>query len=259
MIEAQSLGSYRVLRHGFFTREGGVSSGAFASLNCGLSNGDSAEHVAANRARVAERLGIAPSHLVTAKQVHGTGVAEVTGPWAGAVPELDALVTSTPGIALGILTADCAPVLLADLAAGVIGAAHAGWRGALAGIIEATLAAMTRLGAQAPRIRAAVGPSIAQASYEIGPKFLAEFVERDPASASFFTPSPAEGRFRFNLPEYTGALLLRAGVTRIEVIDHDTLSNPARFFSHRRSTLAGEAECGRQLSAIVLGAAGRSA
>ncbi|MBM3507206.1 MAG: peptidoglycan editing factor PgeF [Alphaproteobacteria bacterium] len=253
MIEADTLRGYRGMRHGFFTRQGGVSIGGYASLNCGFATGDKPQAVAENRMRVAQQLGIGADRLVTAKQVHGTSVAEVGAPWPGGdPPEHDALVTRVPGLALGVLTADCAPVLLADLPAGVIGAAHAGWRGALAGVIEATVAEMERLRARPDHMVAVVGPTIAQPSYEVGPEFQAEFVDTDPASASFFTASPKEGRFQFDLPEYVGARLIRAGLRRIEVMEADTRSDPARFFSHRRSTLAGETEVGRQMSAIVL-------
>ena len=252
MITAESLRGSASVRHGFFTREGGVSVGGYASLNCGASTGDDLVQVTENRARVADALGVPPGQLVTAKQVHGVSVAVVTRPFAGMVPQHDALVTCTPGRALGLQTADCAPVLLADFSAGVIGAAHAGWRGALNGVVEATIAAMAQLGAEPERIAAAIGPTISQPSYEVGPEFQAEFVDADVASAPFFTAGTAAGRFQFDLPEYVGARLLQAGVRRIEILQHDTQAEPQLFFSHRRSTLAREQEVGRQLSAIVL-------
>jgi YfiH family protein len=254
MIQAESLRGYRGMRHGFFSRLGGVSAGGYASLN-GSAAGDLPDSVGENRRRVAHQLGVAATHLVTPKQLHGVSVAEVEGPWPDPndPPEHDALVTRAPGLAVGVLTADCAPILLADLAAGVVGAAHAGWRGALGGVVEATVGAMEKLRARADRMVAVVGPTIAQASYEVRPEFQAEFVTTDPASAPFFTASPKDAaRFQFDLPEYVGARLIRAGLRRIEVLELDTLSDASRFFSHRRSTLRGETEVGRQMSAIVL-------
>lgn len=254
-IQAESLRGYRGMRHGFFSRLGGVSSGGYASLNCSIASGDRAESVAENRGRVAHQLGIASINLVTAKQVHGIAVIEVTAPWPAGTqpPECDALVTRVPGLAVGVLTADCAPVLLADLAAGVVAAVHAGWRGALTGVVEATVTAMEGLRARADRMTAVVGPTISQPSYEVGPEFHAEFMANDPASASFFTLSPKDdAKFQFDLPEYVGSRLIRAGLRRIEVLELDTLSNAGRLFSHRRSTLMGEKEVGRQMSAILL-------
>ena len=258
MIQAESLRGYRGMRHGFFTRQGGVSSGPYSSLNCGASTKDRPESVRENRARVADQLGVASDHLVTAKQVHGTSVGIVTAPWPDAQrPEHDALVTTVPGIALGVLTADCAPVLIADLAAGVIGVVHAGWRGALAGVVEQTVAEMERQRARPDRSVAVVGPTIAQASYEVSDEFHETFVTDDPASASFFTVGAKDpAKFQFDLPEYVGARLIRAGLRRVEVLELDTLADATRFFSHRRTTLAGETECGRQISAIVLASEG---
>jgi YfiH family protein len=253
-VTAESLRGYRGMRHGFFSRLGGVSTGGYSSLNCSVATGDRAQAVTENRRRIAHQLGIVSTQLVTAKQVHGISVVEVEGPWpAGQTPEHDALVTRVPGLALGVLTADCAPILIADLAAGVVAAAHAGWRGALNGVVEATVAAMERLRARPDRMVAAVGPTIAQPSYEVGTEFHAEFVGTDQASASFFTASPKdEAKYQFDLPEYVGARLIRAGLRRIEVLELDTLMNAGRFFSHRRSTLMGETDVGRQLSAILL-------
>lgn len=252
MITAESLRGYPGVRHGFFTREGGVSAGGYASLNCSASTGDDLAKVNQNRTRVAGMLGVAPENLVTAKQVHGISVAEVTRPFAGALPEHDALVTREPGLALGVLTADCAPVLFSDFTAGVVGVAHAGWRGAYDGVIEATVAALVRLGAQTDQIAAAVGPTIAQPSYEVSDEFQARFVDGDPASAPFFTAGTRAAHFQFDLPEYVGLRLLRAGLRRIEILERDTAAEPALFFSHRRSTLAGEGQVGRQMSAILL-------
>lgn len=258
MIQAESLRGYRGMRHGFFTRQGGVSGGPYSTLNCGTSTGDQAEAVRENRARVADKLGVAPDHLVTAKQVHGTSVGIVTAPWPeGQRPEHDGLVTAVPGVAIGVLTADCAPVLIADLAAGVVGVVHAGWRGALAGVVEQTVAEMERLRARPDRTVAVVGPTIAQASYQVGAEFHDTFVTTDPASTPFFTiGSQDPAKFQFDLPEYVGARLIRAGLRRIEVLELDTLGDATRFFSHRRSTLSGETGCGRQISAIVLASEG---
>ena len=205
-----------------------------------------------SRARVADRLGVAPETLITAKQVHGISVATVEQPFAGALPEHDALVTRVPGLALGVLTADYAPVLFSDFTAGVVGVAHAGWRGAFDGVIEATVAALVDLGAHPEQIVAAVGPTIAQPSYEVSDEFHARFVAGDPASAPFFTAGTRDGHFQFDLPEYVGLRLLRAGLRRIEILERDTAAEPTLFFSHRRSTLAGETQVGRQMSAIVL-------
>jgi YfiH family protein len=252
MITAESLRGYPGVRHGFFTREGGVSAGGFASLNCGASTGDDLAKVNENRARVAESLGVQPDRLVTAKQVHGISVAEVTQPFTGALPEYDALVTRVPGLALGVLTADCAPVLFSDFTAGVVGVAHAGWRGAYDGVIEATVAALVRLGAQPDQLVAAVGPTIAQPSYEVSDEFQARFVDGDPASAPFFTAGTRAGHYQFDLPEYVGLRLLRAGLRRIEILERDTAAEAGMFFSYRRSTLVGETAIGRQMSAILL-------
>ncbi len=252
MIQAASLSSWRIVRHAFFTRAGGVSTGGFASLNCGASTGDDPANVAANRERVAARLEVAPTALVTAKQVHGANVVVVTKPWSDADrPEADGLVTATPGIALGLLTADCGPILFACPDAEVVGAAHAGWRGALGGVVEAVVDAMERLGAPRSRIFAAVGPAIAAASYEVGPEFPAPFLRDDPASAAFFSAGRAD-HFHFDLPGYLTSRLLSAGVGRVEPLGLDTFTDSGRFFSHRRSTLANEAQCGRQISAILL-------
>jgi polyphenol oxidase len=242
------------LRHGFFGRGGGVSEGLFASLNCGFGSGDDPARVAENRARAAARTGIDPAGLVTAYQTHSIRVALVEQPWSReAAPQVDAMVTRSPGIALGILTADCAPVLLADPAAGVIGAAHAGWRGAFEGVLEATIEAMQRQGAERHRISAAIGPCIAQASYEVGPEFHERFLAADAGNARFFRPSPGRaGHFRFDLPGYVGARLADAGIRHIEQSGHDTCAEAEEYFSYRRSTLNGEPDYGRNISLIAL-------
>jgi YfiH family protein len=239
--------------HGFFTRQGGVSGGPYASLNCSLSSGDSRDSVLENRARAARTIGAEPKHLVGLMQVHGADVVEVTEPWIpGAGPRADAMVTSRPGIALGIITADCAPILLADVEAGVVGAAHAGWRGAVAGVIEATIAAMLRLGAQRGSIAAAIGPCIGQDSYEVGPDLRDAVLAHDPTHASCFTPGRREGRWQFDLPKYCAARLTAAGI-RPTMVDADTAADEARFFSYRRQTLGGGGPIGHQISMITLG------
>jgi hypothetical protein len=241
------------LPHGFFTRLGGVSRGAFASLNCSLSGKDDAAAVAENRTRAAAALGFGRDALVGLFQVHSPDVAVLEQPWGiEARPRADAVVTARRGLILGIVTADCAPILFADAEAGVIGAAHAGWRGALAGIVEATVAAMQRLGARRERIAASVGPSIRQPSYEVDDGFRAQFLAADPENARFFAPGVREGHVQFDLAGFCAAALTAAGVGRVSVVAADTLAEPERFFSYRRATLAGEGPIGHQLSAIAL-------
>ena len=236
--------------HGFLGRTGGLSSGLFASLNVGLGSADDVATVAANRRRALAH--VAPdARLVTLYQVHGATAVEA-GDWADvARPKADALVTNRPGLALGILTADCAPILFEDGAAGVVGAAHAGWRGAYAGIIEATVAAMERLGAQRTRIAAAVGPCIGRRSYEVDNGFRLRFETADPENAAFFTEA-RDGHALFDLEGFCLARLAEAGVQRAEGLGADTLADPRHFFSYRRATLAGDPDYGRQLSLIAL-------
>jgi YfiH family protein len=242
------------LPHGFFTRRGGVSKGPFASLNCSLSSQDDRDAVLQNRCRVAGSLGVAQESLVGCTQVHGTSVVHVDLPWApGSGPKADAMVTRRPGLALGIITADCAPVLFADAETGVVGAAHAGWRGAVAGIIEATVFEMVRLGARTDRIVAAVGPCIGQESYEVAADLRDAVVARAPDDARFFTDGTREARWQFNLPGYCAARLRAAGVAEVAVTGIDTLAEEDRFFSHRRRTLAGGGPIGHQISAIAIG------
>jgi YfiH family protein len=243
------------LRHGFFTRRGGVSGGPFATLNCSLNGRDDRESVRRNRARAMDALGLPPAALLGLHQVHGAAAITVAAPGAWGEddrPQADALVTDRPGVALGVVTADCAPVLLADAAAGVIGAAHAGWRGAVLGVLEATVAAMERLGAVRARIAAAIGPCIRQPSYEVGPDLREAVLACDAADARFFAPGRREGRWQFDLPGYCAARLAAAGLRAVETLAADTLADEARFFSHRRSTLAGGGPIGHQLSAIAL-------
>lgn len=251
MIALDSIGGG--VRHAFFTREGGASRGLYASNNCGFGSGDDPLCVAENRRRSVERLGLPGDALVTVYQVHGVDVAQVTKPWPpGDAPRADALVTDRPGVALGILTADCAPILLADRAARVIGAAHAGWRGALQGVAEAAVAAMVRLGARPERIEAAIGPCIAQGSYEVGPEFPRPFLERDGADAEFFRPAARDGHCMFDLGGYLARRLRALDLGRVEAVRADTCADAGRFFSYRRATLGGEPDYGRNLSVIAL-------
>ncbi len=238
--------------HGFFTRQGGVSQGPYASLNCSVSGQDDPACVAQNRARVATALGLARERLLGLSQVHGTEVATVTDAWgAGEGPRADAMVTARSGLALGIVTADCAPVLFVDHEAGVVGAAHAGWRGAVAGIMEATIAAMVALGARPGRMRAAIGPCIAQASYEVAADMTGALAA-DPAAAAFLAAGRRAGHWQFDLSGFCAARLARAGVEDVERIAADTAAEPDRFFSHRRRTLAGGGPIGHQISVIRL-------
>lgn len=238
------------VRHGFFTRRGGASSGVFAGLNCGTGSSDQSEAVAINRARAAAALGLDPVALVGVHQVHSADVVAVTGVPDGK-PRADALVTGVPGLALSVLTADCQPVLFADRVAGVIGAAHAGWRGALDGILEATLDAMEALGANRADTVAVIGPTISQGAYEVGPEFLDEFLMADPDNTRFFA-NGAGDRYLFDLPAYGLHRLRRAGIGEAQWTRHCTYSDPDRFYSFRRTTHAGEADYGRLLSAIRL-------
>jgi YfiH family protein len=239
-------------RHGFFTRRGGVSTGPYASLNCAWSGLDSREAILENRSRAARAVGATLANLVGLTQVHGPDVVRVDTPWRpGEGPRADAAVTATPGIAIGIVTADCAPVLFADAEAGVVGGAHAGWRGALAGVLEATLDAMEALGADRRRIAAAVGPCIGQASYEVAADLRDAVLARDPADARFFADGRPE-RWQFDLAGYCAARLRAAGTGSVEALFLDTLADEARFFSHRRRTLAGGGVIGHQMSIITV-------
>lgn len=238
------------IRHGFFGRAGGTSSGIYASLNCGLGSSDERESVLENRRRAAAAL--PAKALVTVYQCHSADVRVVAEPWPGEPPRTDAMVSVRPGIALGILAADCAPVLFADTAAGVIGAAHAGWRGALAGILEKSIGAMEMLGAQRHRIAAAIGPTIGRESYEVGPEFEALFREAAATNAQFFRPAEKPSHFLFDLAGFARHRLRDAGVQQIEVLEHCTYRDQDGYFSYRRSVHRGEADYGRNLSAIVL-------
>ena len=249
-LEILTADSLAPLRHGFFTRKGGASSGVFAGLNCGQGSSDQAEIVRINRARAADALGVGSEALVSVHQVHSSDVAVIDAPLSEK-PRADAMVSNVPGLALAILTADCQPVLFADAEAGVIGAAHAGWRGALDGVLEATVEAMEGLGAQRGRISAVIGPSISQASYEVGPEFLEEFLAEDPDNHRFFANGQGD-RYQFDLPSYGLHRLRSAGVGQAEWTRHCTYADAKRFYSYRRATHAGEADYGRLMSAIRL-------
>ncbi len=252
-LEILTADTLAPLRHGFFTRRGGASSGIFAGLNCGAGSSDQSATVRMNRARVAEAMEVAPEALVTIHQTHSPDVVTLDDPPAPDAPnpEGDALVTAIPGLALGILTADCQPVLFADTEAGVIGAAHAGWRGALDGVLENTLEAMVTLGAERGRIRAVIGPCISQRAYEVGQEFLETFIDADPAHARFFI-NGAEGKYQFDLVGFGLAQLRDAGVADAQWLGHCTYEDPARFYSYRRSVHEGQADYGRLISVIRL-------
>lgn len=241
--------------HAFFGRTGGVSTGIFASLNCGPGSGDARDSVVENRRRALAQLSSdSAATLLTLYQVHSSKAVVVTEPWEiGGAPQADAMATNRPGLALGILTADCAPVLLADAEAKVIAAAHAGWKGALFGVVEAAVAAMESLGADRNRIAAAIGPCISQANYEVGPEFEARFREADPSYAGFFAANATKaGHRHFDLSGFVAARLRAAGVQSVDVVAADTYAREAEFFSFRRATHRGETDYGRQLSAILL-------
>ncbi|MCC7049061.1 MAG: peptidoglycan editing factor PgeF [Alphaproteobacteria bacterium] len=253
MITLGILNDLEGVRHAFFTRNGGASEGLYASNNCGFGSGDLAACVAENRRRSMARLDLPAEALVTVHQVHGREVATVERPWPHAeAPKADAMVTNRPGVALGILGADCAPVLFVDPEARVIGAAHAGWRGALAGVTDATVAAMTKLGALPKRIYAVIGPCIAQRSYEVGPEFPRPFLAESPANADFFAPSARAGHLMFDLVGYLGRRLGTLDLHFVSGVPYDTCREEDRFFSYRRATLRGEKDYGRNLSAIAL-------
>jgi YfiH family protein len=251
MLTQDILNAIDGVRHGFFTREGGVSEGIYASLNCGLGSGDDTDKVATNRGRVAAAVDLAS--LVTAYQIHSPTVVEVETPWTREqAPRADAMVTTRPGIALGILTADCAPVLFADRKARVVGAAHAGWRGAITGVLDATVAAMAKHGARPESMVAAIGPCIGQGSYEVGPEFPAPFLAEDPANTAFFKPSVRPTHFMFDLGGYVARRLKKLAIGSVHALANDTCREEGRFFSYRRACLRGEKDYGREISVIAL-------
>jgi YfiH family protein len=255
MVQAASLAALTGIRHGFFTRTGGVSEGIYASLNGGLGSHDAAPRVAENRARMAVALAVAPDRLITAYQIHSADVVTVAAPWSpDARPHADAIVTRAPGLAIGVTTADCGPVLFADPQAGVVGAAHAGWRGAFDGVLEATIAALERCGADRSRVVVALGPMIRQPNYEVGPEFVARFRAADVANERFFKPSTRAGHALFDLAGYIAARLRGCGVDHIEDVGRCTYGEPGTFFSYRGATHRGEPDYGRHVNGIALAA-----
>ncbi|WP_456386591.1 peptidoglycan editing factor PgeF [Profundibacter sp.] len=248
-LEILTADSLADQRHGFFTRKGGASCGIFKGLNCGFGSSDQAHAVTLNRTRVADAIGVDVERLATVHQYHSAEVLTVKGPLGPNRPKADAMVTATPDTALGILTADCAPVLFADAQAGVVGAAHAGWQGALNGVLEATLAAMQALGADPANTTAVIGPCISQAAYEVGPEFMDAFMADDPDNARFFAGGAGD-RVQFDLPAYGLHRLRRAGVGEAEWIRHCTYRDADRFYSYRRCVHQKEADYGRLISVI---------
>jgi YfiH family protein len=253
MLKAPSLAKLAGIRHGFFTRSGGVSKGVYATLNGGTGSDDAPDKIAENRARMAAALGVAPDRLLTADQIHSPNVVVAERPWTRENrPRADAIVTRTPGLAVGVSTADCGPLLFADAAVGVVGAAHAGWRGALTGVVEAAIAAMEKLGADRGRIVAALGPTIRQWNYEVGPEFVERFLAADAANSRFFTGSNRAGHAMFDLTGYIADRIARAGIENFEDLGLCTYAEPERFFSYRRMTRLGEPDYGRHVNAIAL-------
>lgn len=253
MLQAASLSKLDRIRHAFFTREGGVSQGLYASLNGGVGSDDNQEHVGENRARMAAALGVVPARLITCYQIHSPDVVVAEEPWTRETrPRADAIVTRAPKLAIGISTADCGPLLFADDEARVIGAAHAGWRGAFTGVIEATIAAMEKLGADRANISAVLGPTIRQPNYEVGPEFVERFVTADKDNARFFAPSERADHALFDLTGYIAMRVERAGIADFEDLDLCTYADDARFYSYRRSTHRAEPDYGRHVNAIAL-------
>ena len=239
------------VRHAFFTRNGGVSPGVYATLNGGVGSSDSREHVAENRRRMALTLGVAEDRLLVPFQIHSPDCLIVDAPWTER-PRCDGLATATPGLALGVTGADCGMILFADPRRGVVGACHAGWKGALSGVIEATLAAMEKLGARRAETIVTLGPTIGPASYEVGPEFFAQFVTQSPEHARFFSPSVKPEHKMFDLPGFIGMRVERAGVAQFENLGLDTYADETRFYSYRRTTHRKEPDYGRLVSAIVV-------
>lgn len=253
MLTADALEALPHVRHGFFTREGGVSKGIYAGLNCGLGSEDDKGAVIENRSRIATKLGVARENLLTVYQIHSADVIHVTEPWSHEdAPRADAMVTTRPDIALGVLAADCTPVLFADTKGRVIGAAHAGWKGAFTGVLEATITAMMELGAARENIIAAIGPCISRDAYEVGPEFRDRFLDMDVANEIWFTPSARDAYFMFDLTGYVAHRLGAANIGTVTRLDRCTYGDEARFYSYRRTTHRGEPDYGRQMSAIAL-------
>jgi YfiH family protein len=253
MLQASSLAALPGIRHAFFTRSGGVSQGVYSSLNGGVGSRDAPEKVTENRARMAAALGVNADRFLTAFQIHSPDVVVAMEPWTrDGRPRADAIVTQVPRLAIGVSTADCGPLLFADSEVGVIGAAHAGWRGALSGVIEATVAAMERLGARRGRITTALGPTIRQPNYEVGPEFVERFLAADPANGRHFQPSQREEHAMFDLCGYIARRVEQAGLTQFEDLGLCTYDAPERFYSFRRSTHRDEPDYGRHINAIAL-------
>lgn len=240
------------IRHAFFTRVGGVSEGIYAGLNGGLGSDDNPAHVAENRRRMAQWMGVAPDHFISLYQVHSPDALHVTGPWSGERPKADGLVTATPGLALVVGSADCGPVLFADPEAKIVGACHSGWKGAIGGVLESTIAAMEKLGSRRARIVVALGPMLGQQNYEVGPEFRATFLAHDPDNADFFRPGLKVDHPHFDLPGYIARRLEKARVGAIEDSALCTYADEARFYSYRRKTHRNEADYGRLMAAIRL-------
>ncbi|MDO8288715.1 MAG: peptidoglycan editing factor PgeF [Parvibaculum sp.] len=252
-LTAAPLTAISHITHGFFTREGGVSSGIYASLNCGLGSDDDKGAVSENRTRVASAMGVSATHLLTVHQIHSPDVVHVTDTWTPeTAPKADAMVTDRTGIALGVLAADCTPVLFADTQKKIIGAAHAGWKGAFTGVLEATIDAMVKLGATRANIVAAIGPCISRNAYEVGPEFRDRFLDASADNAQWFTPSAREDHFMFDLTAYAAARLETAGIGTVTRLNTCTYADESKFFSYRRTTHRGEPDYGRQMSVIAL-------
>ncbi len=252
-VQSQLLAGCSGIRHAFFTREGGVSDGIYASLNGGVGSRDESSYVAENRARMAQYLDVSPDRFLSAYQIHSPDVVVAAAPWANdARPRADAIVTKTPGIAIGVSTADCGPLLFADDTAQVIGAAHAGWRGAFTGVIENTIEAMEKLGADRARIKASLGPLIRQSNYEVSQDFVEQFVRENESHSRFFVPAARTGHAMFDLPGFIAARLDKSGIGLFEDVGLCTYADPNRFYSYRRSTHRAEPDYGRHINAIVL-------
>jgi polyphenol oxidase len=251
-IESPDLAAEPGIRHAFFTREGGVSTGIYASLNGGLGSADDPAAITENRARMARHLAVEPANLISLYQVHSPDVEVVTGPWPGERPRADAMVTTASGMALCASSADCGPILFCDSEARVIGAAHSGWKGAVSGVVASTVTAMERLGARRERILAVLGPTISAAAYEVGPEFVERFKSENPTFARFFTASERAAHAMFDLPAFIAFRAQEAGIGRFVDLALCTYGDERRFFSYRRTTHRGEADYGRLISAIVL-------
>lgn len=252
LITSPDLAALPGIRHAFFTREGGVSTGIYASLNGGLGSKDDSAAITENRARMAKQLAVAPDHLVSLYQVHSPDVAVVTGPWLGERPQADAMVTTAPGVALGVSSADCGPILFADAEAHVVGAAHAGWKGAFSGVVASTVTAMEKLGARRERIVAILGPTISASAYEVGPEFVERFKQENATFGRFFKGSDRPAHAMFDLPAFIAHKAQEAGIGTFVDLGLCTYGDERRFFSYRRTTHRSEPDYGRLISAIAL-------